>query len=145
MHPFRHSICLALCSMKETYGLPTGLVCAWVCFIWLWGATAFCADNERTLLEQVQQLQRQNELLQQQMQQQQGIIESLSRKVSGLESAGQAHSGEGRSGDPGKQESYLAAKPGNLLGLGKLHLSGEGGLAFFQSQSAGQFPKAQFR
>jgi len=127
--------------MKRTDCRPTALVCAVVCHICLGGRLVHGAEPEPPVQEQLRQLRLQNEQLQRQMQQQQELIESLSRKVSGLESGSQRPTPNvGSSEDPAA--SMPSAKP---FGLGKINLSGEGGLAFFHSQSEGPYPKAEFR
>jgi len=93
----------------------------------------------------LRQLQQQNERLQRQMQQQQEVIESLSRKVSGLESASQRQAGQPGANAPTSEEPAASTTSAKPFGLGKINLSGEGGLAFFQSQSRGPYPKAEFR
>ena len=84
--------------------------------------------------QQLRLLQQQNEALQQQMLRQQEMIESLSRKVAQLESAG--------GGD--QRAAELARNPGGFS-TGKIHLSGEGQVGFFNGGSHGQFPNSEFR
>src|SRR5436190_19574426 len=69
--------------------------------------------------EQLRQMRQQNEQLQQQLLKQQELIDSLSHKVSTLEGRAAAPSAEGAE----------APKP---FSLGKVILSGEGGLAFLE-------------
>ena len=63
------------------------LVSAAALFVWLRLETVLAADPAATLQDQFQQLKQQNDLLERQMQQQQTVIESLSRRVSTLEQA----------------------------------------------------------
>lgn len=84
--------------------------------------------------EQLRSLQRQNESLKQQLQQQQSLIDDLSRKVTELQ--------EGRSPEPMRPQS--AGTSGGFK-LGRVHLGGEGGAAFFRSEGNGAFPNSEFR
>ena len=78
--------------------------------------------------QQFKDLQRQNQLLQEQLNKQQLLIEELSRK---LEPSPQA---------PEKPiNTWLNALSG------KIHFSGEGGVAFFDSERDGAFPNSEFR
>src|SRR5256885_1728354 len=120
--------------MKRTDCRPTALVCAVVCFICLGGRLVHGAEPEPSVQEQLRQLRQQNERLQRQMQQQQELIESLSRKVSGLESGGQRQAGQPLA-NAATSEEPVASTSAKPFGLGKINLSGEGGLAFFHSQS----------
>src|SRR5262245_27313369 len=100
--------------------------------------------DETEAKRQMRQLQQQNEALQQQMRKQQELIDELIRKVNQLqitddqlkaerEQAGQHDDAQPRAASP------VAAQ------LGKIHLSGEGGVGFFHSQPQGQFPNSEFR
>ncbi len=96
--------------------------------------------------KQLEELQGQNRRLQEQMTQQQQLIENLSRKVSELEKANAGREKESRA-SPAQSldEPATATRTGDSFGIGKVHLSGEGGLAFFHSESRGPFPNAEFR
>src|SRR5439155_21531103 len=129
--------------MRETCRAPTPLVCTGVFLFCLCGAAVHAA--EPALQQQVEQLRLQNERLQRQMQQQQEVIDRLSRKVGELDSASKATSQTEMRATEMNDDRAASPKAPRPFGLGKLNLSGEGGLAFFQSQSQGPFPKAEFR
>jgi hypothetical protein len=78
---------------------------------------AWGADYDRELRE-----------LRKQLLQQQDIIERLSRQVAALQ-----------------EQREVEPPPAGPTSLGKLHLSGEGGVAFFHTGSEGQFPNSEFR
>jgi hypothetical protein len=103
---------------------------------------ADAADTEK----QLRDLLEQNQALRQQMQRQQGLIESLSQKISDLQKAREQHDAElqalkGELKQP-SSEPGEATKTGFL---NQVHLNAEGGLAFFHSGSDGQFRNAEFR
>jgi len=130
--------------MKEICRSPTLLVCAGLCILWSGSSGAVAAESP--VQEQLRQLRQQNEQLQRQLQQQQTLIEDLSRKVSGLENAGpKAAASAAKETEETQHELSPPAGSSSMFGLSKVNLSGEGGLGFFQSQAEGQFPKAQFR
>jgi len=88
--------------------------------------------------KELQEVRRQNELLQEQVQKQQRLIDELGRKVSDLEK--------------GSEPTLTQPSPlgrGNASGagfsLGKINFGMEGGLAIFRSESRGPFPNAEFR
>jgi len=84
------------------------------------------------LQEEVKWLREQNEKLQQTMQEQQKLIDSLTHKVDGIQANGITENTE-----PAKKE--------NSFGLNKVMISGEGGMGYFKTQSEGTFPKGDFR
>jgi hypothetical protein len=85
--------------------------------------------------DQLKQLQRQNELLEQQVRKQQQLIDDLTGKVATLE---RKQSTDGAEPEP------TAAKPRGFS-LGNLHFSGQGGVAFFRSEAHGPAPNSEFR
>jgi hypothetical protein len=102
------------------------------------------AEQTNDLKEALQQLREQNSLLQKQLEQQQRTIEALSKTVSEIQSAARGKTSEGTA----SQEE--APKPGLVSStaasvLGKINLSGEGGVAFFHTGREGQFPNGEFR
>lgn len=80
--------------------------------------------------EELRQLREENQQLRQQLQGQQQTIDSLSHKVDALGSS---------------REPAAAVEPARSSSPGKVIISGEGGLAFFDSGSDGQFPNSEFR
>ena len=107
---------------------------------WVFGAVAsgFCAEEQPVTQEQLKELKRQNEALQQQLQNQQKLIDQLSEKVANVQN------NSSRENDRSAPDA-APARGLSSLGLGKLHVSGEGGAAFFHSESEGPFPNSEFR
>jgi len=99
------------------------------------GAMPLRADDTN-LENQVRLLQRQNAILQQQLQKQNESLESLAKKVQGLEAAGTGKE------NPASENS-APVKGG--LNFGKVNLSGEGGVAFFNTGLEGFAPHSEFR
>jgi hypothetical protein len=100
------------------------------------------ADDSAETQAQLRKLQEQNASLQEQLRQQQALIESLTRKVNDIEKTAAEHGAElpiTESGGPsmtGGSDSFVQ---------GKVVIGGEGGVAFFKSQSQGMFPNGEFR
>jgi hypothetical protein len=115
-----------------------------------WGCLAlFFLSTNRVMLgaedgpvtrDQFLQLQQQNQLMQQQLEKQQQLIDSLMLRVSQIQEARPA-SAQGMAAANVEE----APSPEPSFHLGKVDISGEGGLAFFDSQTAGQTPNAEFR
>ena len=95
------------------------------------GALALCAQNSLAQTDAAVQ----NELrqLKEQLKQQQAVIDELNRKVDQLETR-QVPAPEATA-----KTSWLPTQ------FGKLHFSGEGGVAFFHTGSEGEFPNKEFR
>ncbi|HKQ36818.1 MAG TPA: hypothetical protein VJ063_02000 [Verrucomicrobiae bacterium] len=87
------------------------------------------AQNESAVQSELRQLK-------EELKQQQAVIDRLNRKVGELESR---QSQLPASESPATPRSWLSAE------LGKLHISGEGGVAFFYTGSEGPFPNKEFR
>lgn len=85
----------------------------------------------------IAELRKQNELLRDQVHQQKQTLDDLSEKVASL---------EGRMSD---QESSVAPSPKSReFGddwTGRIHLSGEGGVGFFDTGARGAYPNSEFR
>jgi hypothetical protein len=92
--------------------------------------------DDTNLAEQVQLLQQQNAVLQQQLQKQSGALDSLEKKVQDLETAGAEK-------ENSTSENTSPEKSG--FNFGKVNLSGEGGVAFFNTGSEGFAPQSDFR
>ncbi len=91
--------------------------------------------------EEFQQLQQQNQQLQQQMQQQQQLIDQLTHKVSELEGPKPAPE---TAPDTTSDGTATGTSAGASFHLGRVDISGEGGLGFFESGSQGQTPNSEF-
>jgi len=92
------------------------------------------ADDDTNLEQQVSELREQNALLQQQVQRQSSLLDSLAKKVQGLEAA--ADSNTAPQNAPPAQGGF---------NLGKINLSGEGGVAFFDTGRDGFSPQSDLR
>ena len=97
------------------------------------------ADDQAVSAEQVRQLVEDNKKLQEQLHRQQSLIDSLSSKVNRLEQTKE------RSPDPESSTSEPARKGALDSTFGKVNLSAEGGVAFFNTGSEGMFPHSEFR
>src|SRR5213593_1543892 len=98
--------------------------------------TGVAAEADSDIQGRLRKLQEQNELLQRQLGKQNDLIENLSRKVSALENSTSAPT----PAMSAVERSPAPAEPSGAFQLGKVSLSGEGGLAFFRSGSKGTFP-----
>ena len=98
--------------------------------------SATLAGGDPSTATALDDLRRQNERLQEQLKQQQGQIEQLTRTVADIKANSQS------SGDelvPRQTDRLPAFK------IGKVVLSGEGGVAMFRTGSRGAFPNSEFR
>jgi hypothetical protein len=73
------------------------------------------------------------------------LIESLNRKVNNIEEANAQRSRELAHAQNEIKEAPPESRSSGAFGLGKLNISGEGGVAFFHSGSEGAFPNSEFR
>jgi uncharacterized coiled-coil protein SlyX len=103
------------------------------------------ADDTAGTQEQLRQLQEQNRALQEQLHQQQAVIDSLSKKVDEIQHAGAEQNRQLVSLESEMKDADASAKPSGFNGSGKLSLGAEGGVGFFTSGSAGQYPNGEFR
>jgi hypothetical protein len=109
-------------------------------------ASALFAEETADLLKQLQELREQNRTLQNQLQQQQQLIDDLSRKFSGLERTNQQDESDLRSLKATLEGATPPAPEGNhTVSLGNVIISGEGGAGFFDTQENGRYPNAPFR
>jgi hypothetical protein len=92
--------------------------------------------NDTNLEQQIDVLRQQNALLQQQVQNQSSLLDSLTKKVEDLEAANTQHENAVAENPPEKQGGFS---------LGKVNLSAEGGVAFFNTGSEGFSPQSDFR
>jgi len=104
------------------------------------------ADETTDIKEQLRQLQEQNNQLQQQLLKQQQLIENLTHRLSDMEGASQKHGEEiGTLKTEVEKPSTVPAETSKAFSVGKVILSGEGAVGFFESGNKGQFPNADFR
>ena len=93
--------------------------------------------DDTNLVREVRELREQNQLLQQQLQQQGGLIQALTEKVDGLKAA--------HADDAGGSPEAAATPTKGGFNLGRVNLSGEGGMAFFNTGEEGFAPHSEFR
>jgi len=91
--------------------------------------------GDTNLEEQVQLLRDQNAMLQQQLQKQSQSLDALTQKVQGLEAANTER-------ESATLDNSAPAKSG--LNFGRVDLSGEGGIALFNTGSEGLAPNPEF-
>ncbi len=96
-------------------------------------ATLAASAQDENITNEVQLLREQNSMLQQQLQKQNSAIDVLTKKVDVLESAARENMG-----------NETAPATGGL-NFGKLNLSAEGGVAFFNTGNGGFAPNSDFR
>ncbi|HWA86773.1 MAG TPA: hypothetical protein VG710_11160 [Opitutus sp.] len=112
----------------------TGALCAFAA-VWVRGADGTGDEAVRALAEQ-------NRKLQEQLQAQQKTIENLSAQMDEMRRASER---QGRELQDLQQAGGAAAVPAPDAGEARLRISGEAGMAFFKTGSAGQFPHSEFR
>ncbi|HEY3762153.1 MAG TPA: hypothetical protein VGN23_10450 [Verrucomicrobiae bacterium] len=109
-------------------------VIAWT-VLFSFAARPLLADDTN-LEQEVSELRQQNAMLQQQVQQQSSLLDSLTKKVDGLENQSAGHENAATENASPKQNGFS---------LGKVDLSGEGGIAFFNTGREGFSPQSDFR
>ena len=108
------------------------------------GTLSTRADDASELKSQLELLRKQNQELQQQMEKQQERLERLGRTVTDLQRA----AGGAGDAEPALRPSSSeggSARSRAAGALGKVHISGEGGVAFFRHEAGGRFPNAEMR
>ena len=110
----------------------------WLCLVtaaFLFSSATPSRAGDTNLEEQVQLLQEQNALLQQQLQKQNQSLDALTQKVQGLEAANTER-------ENSNSDNSAPAKSG--FNLGKVVLSGEGGVGFQKTGPEGFSPNSSF-
>jgi hypothetical protein len=102
------------------------------------------AAGETNTEERLRLLQKQNDALQEQLHQQQELINTLNRDVAKIRQASEKRDAEVEQLKSDTKENESAPAHAGFS-LGKVELSGEGGVAFFKSQSQGSYPNGDFR
>lgn len=134
--------------MRETMNKLGAGITRWglaICFLVVAG-NVLHAEDDSELKNQLELFRRQNEQLQQQLRKQQDVIDKLNQRVSDLEGANQQ-----RASEYNALKEEIKEPPGSAgifskpFSFGGVRISGEGGLAFFNSGSEGQYPNAAFR
>ncbi len=114
---------------RNTFWLRPRFAVAWLSRFTVAAARA----NDTNSTNEVQLLREQNAMLQQQLQKQNSALDSLAKKVEVLESTVRESTGENNAPTTGG------------LNFGKVNLSAEGGVAFFNTGSDGFAPHSDFR
>jgi len=102
------------------------------------------AQDTTDLKKELQELREQNRLLQNQLQQQQGMIDQLNHKFSDFEKTNAQHESDWRTKE---QAEGTTPAPDSSKGfsIGNVAITGEGGVGFFDTQANGRYPNAPFR
>jgi hypothetical protein len=103
------------------------------------------ADDSTTTKEELRQLKEENKALQEQLRQQQSLIEVLSHKVNQIERADSQRAKELDHLESEVKDGSGPRKSAENFSFGKVSLSAEGGVAFFNTGSEGAFPNSEFR
>ena len=109
------------------------LVCAVAAGMAATGAVPSAGGGE------MEAVQKRNAALEELVRQQQAVIQDLNRRVTAIEASRDQGGPIAAQAEPPARESWGGLK------VGKVNLSGEGGVAIFNSGSKGQFPNAEFR
>lgn len=102
------------------------------------------AGEAADVKRQLEALERQNAALQQQVRQQQTVIETLGRRVADIEQTSAPRHRESEEKAPATNSEGNSRGLGGF-NLGKVNISAEGAVAFFDTQSNGSSPNAEFR
>src|SRR5688500_14316507 len=101
------------------------------------------ADDAADVKRQLELLHQQNAALQQQVRQQQAVIETLSRRVEGIERKSALSNRESEDNSEAGNNDVLR-KVAKGFNLGRVNISGEAAVAFFDTQANGTNPNAEF-
>ena len=94
--------------------------------------------------QELEELKKRNATLEELVRQQQTLIDALNQRVTAIE-RGSGGSAKRFEEDEPAPKVPVESKSSNGFKLGNVHLSGEGGVAFFASGPNGQFPDSEFR
>lgn len=103
------------------------------------------ADDTPVTKDELRQLKDENKALQDQLRKQQSLIETLSRKVNQIEQADSQHAKQLDHLESQAKDSNAPSQPSENFSFGKVSLTAEGGVGFFNTGSQGAFPKSEFR
>src|SRR5690242_20221001 len=103
-----------------------------------------CAAQDSETERQLRELRQQNQALQEQLRQQQLQIESLTRRVTEIQNA-DSRRNEALNNQPSEDRQSGQPQSMRPLNLSKINISGEGGVAFFETGNEGMSPHAEFR
>jgi len=122
----------------------TVVLCACAVTVFTLAGGSLRADDT-AVTKELRQVKEQNQALQEQLRQQQSLIEALSRKVNQIEQADTQRSREVEHLESEVKDGGANTKEASNFSLGKVSLSAEGGVAFFNTGSQGAFPNSEFR
>ena len=118
----------------------------WICLgMLLTGCGVTLRAAETNVAVQVQQLLLDNAAMRGQMQKQQELIDTLTHEVAKIHKAETVRYGEVSKLKEEVKEPDTTPVSANGFSLGKVRISGEGGVGFFESGYQGMFPNAEFR
>jgi hypothetical protein len=128
--------------MAKHYNLRAFLLCCGAGWLIVTGGPLRAEDAISR--QELQTLQEQNRALQQQLRQQQGLIDSLTRKVNHIQLTAERGGHDTAGAGP---EPQVDAPTRNVGGssLGQVRIGGEGGVVFWKTGSEGMSPQSEFR
>ena len=126
-HPIR------ICAL---YGLVAALAAT---------STPLRADDAAELKREFETLRKQNAALQEQLRRQQSVIDELTKRVAGIEQTAGTHDVASTEPREDSKAGDVIAKTPAGFNIGKVNISGEGGVGLFHTQREGAFPNAEFR
>src|SRR5882672_430408 len=103
------------------------------------------AQDATVTREELRALKEQNQALQDQLRQQQNLIESLNRKVNEIQTGRSQYDQQMKDLKGEMDEATIGKKSAAAFSAGKVSLSAEGAMGYFQSGSAGTYPDGDFR
>ena len=106
---------------------------------------ALCANADSTLRKELEQLREENKTLRVQVQNQDNLIENLGRRVSDIEQISSQKLSEPGRIDNNETSSASLVRDSSGVSFGRLHISGEGAVGFFDTGPTGGFPNSEFR
>src|SRR5260221_8836772 len=106
------------------------------------GPGLLVGEDASELREELRQIRQENALLQKQLEQQQRTINSLSKTVNDIQAAS-GKSEHDLTAEPRQASDMVAPTTSSLLG--KVNISGEGGVGFFKTGADGTSSHGEFR
>ena len=103
------------------------------------------AEDAATVRREVESLSKENAALKELVRQQGAVIEKLNQRVTDIEQAAAKSDHAPAAAMSATDDLVPTGKNSGGFNLGKVNLSGEGGVGIFNSQAEGQFPNAEFR
>ncbi|PWU19149.1 MAG: hypothetical protein C5B50_07230 [Verrucomicrobia bacterium] len=128
--------------MAQQYKLRLALC---ICGFALANTLPALAATEADTQKQIEQLQQQNQALQDQLRRQQALIDSLASQVKAIQDSASARTREAEPSQAATQDRTTSSMSGIASAVSKVRISGEGGVAIFESGSQGMYPQNSFR